>query len=405
MVHGLNHLCFINLLKRVFESYRRVRVGWVSIVFMLGMVGLVGSVGCLNNVGVERRSGFVRDRDVEVSQLVNRGVSELQQGRNVDAVESFERALALAPRSAPILNNLVVALMKAEDFSKAQARVTELESLEGVSDKSLFVRGDIAFASGDLDAAAQLYFRSAQLLGRDKGVGEDKGGSRAAGDLGLSDKAKHSDVFKRLVEVKFKQGAVQEAMSLMQEAEYHILKGAGRDEGEIARAILFAKIALGSGRFRDSASVFDGIFEAGTRDLELVKLYAVSEYYLGERQKFATLVDLLVEGEELNEQTLDSFLEKGPNINELDVTSATSMLSGKELLETISQFQLDGGSHISERDFDYAAEIVFKCLIGIMPAASQAFLPSEIVVKYGDFIKSSDETLNGEADIKGASVR
>ena len=225
----------------------------------------------------------------------------------------------------------------------------------------------------------------------------------------MSEEAKHSEVYKRLVEVKFKQGAVQEALRLMQDAEYHILKGGGRDEEEIARAILFAKIALRAGRFNDSVTVFNSVFEAGNRDGELLKLAAAAEYYLGDRLKFSALISLLVEGEELNEDILGSFIGKVDESNESAGNSDSNVLSGEDVLERISQFRLQSENpaekteeayQVRVQDFDQAAEIVLRYLISAMPSGSQVFLPPQAVSKYSDLLKRVDENLGIGGELK-----
>ncbi len=348
---------------------------------------ILALVGCLSNVGVERRSSFIRERDVEVSQLVSRGVAELQQGRNWGAVESFEKALVLAPRSAPIINNLVVAMMKVEAFSESAAKVKELELLERESTKSVFIRGDIAFATGDLEAAARLYRRSVELL--DEAVGlrrgeahEDNTNQRISS---FSEQAKQSEVYKRLIEVKIKQGKEEEALCLMQDADYQTLIGAERDDRELVKATLYAKVALGSGRLREAITVLDRIFEAGNKESELVKLAVIAYYYLDDRIKFAQLVNRLIDSEELDEDQLKEFNE---NLKEV-VLDVPVIVPDSGFLDTIRQTNMSENNQLTgSEDFKAAANVIVRYLVSSMPVTSQVYLPPQAVVQFGAMIRS-----------------
>lgn len=391
----------------------------------LGLITL-GLAGCLTNVGVERRSDFIRERDVEVSQLVSRGVAELQQGRDRAATESFEKALAISPKSAPIINNLVVALVRSEAFSDAAVRVAELEALEGESSKSAFIKGDIAYAAGDLEAAAKLYWRSVELISRDaaKQGGEVLGKER----VGLSEEAKRSEVFKRLVEVKFKQGAGQEALALMQGADYKSLEQAG---GDFSRATLYAKVALGTGRLQEAASVFESMLAAGNKDSDTIKLAAVCEYYLGSRLKFSQLIGSLVEAELLDEELIKALGERAGT----DGAKLESDLLGGEVedapLETISRFLTQelrrvqesnsavsnvdvvaepsvdsqavdsqvtgvatdgvGALEVRIEDFDRAAKTVVRYLVSSLPLSANIYLPPQAKTQFSSFMQKEKE--------------
>lgn len=348
---------------------------------------MLALVGCLSNVGVERRSSFIRERDVEVSQLVSRGVAELQQGRHWGAVESFEKALVLAPRSAPIINNLVVALMKVEAFSEAAAKVKELELLEGESTKSVFIRGDIAFATGDLEAAARLYRRSVELL--DQAVGlrggeahEDNTNQRISS---FSEQAKQSEVYKRLIEVKIKQGKEEEALCLMQDGDYQTLVGAERDDRELVKATLYAKVALGSGRLREAITVLDRIFEAGNKESESVKLAVIAYYYLDDRIKFAQLVNRLIDSEELDEDQLKEFNE---NLKEV-VLDVPVIVPDSGFLDTIRQTNMPENNQLTgSEDFKAAANVIVRYLVSSISGTSQVYLPPQAVVQFGEMIRS-----------------
>lgn len=352
---------------------------------------ILALVGCLSNVGVERRSSFIRGRDVEVSQLVSRGVAELQQGRHWGAVESFEKALVLAPRSAPIINNLVVALMKVEAFSEAAAKVKELELLEGESTKSVFIRGDIAFATGDLEAAARLYRRSVELSEEAVGLG----GILAQKDntnykpSNFSEQAKRSEVYKRLIEVKIKQGKDEEALCLMQDADYQSLAKAEMNDREIVKAALYAKVALGSGRLREARTVLEHIFEAGNKESELVKLAAVADYYLGDRIKFARMIIHLIDSEDLDEDQLKEFNEGiGNDLKEI-VTEMPVTVPAIGFLDTIRQFSTMENTELSgPEDFKAAANVIVRYLVSSMPVTSQVYLPPQAVVQFGAMIRS-----------------
>ncbi len=277
--------------------------------------------------------------------------------------------------------------MKVEAFSEAAAKVKELELLEGESTKSVFIRGDIAFATGDLEAAARLYRRSVELL--DEAVGlrggeahEDNTNQRISS---FSEQAKQSEVYKRLIEVKIKQGKEEEALCLMQDADYQTLIGAERDDRELVKATLYAKVALGSGRLREAITVLDRIFEAENKESELVKLAVIAYYYLDDRIKFAQLVNRLIDSEELDEDQLKEFNE---NLKEV-VLDVPVIVPDSGFLDTIRQTNMPENNQLTgSEDFKAAANVIVRYLVSSMPVTSQVYLPPQAVVQFGAMIRS-----------------
>lgn len=95
--------------------------------------------------------------DVLFDVLLLRAAAFLQEGMKQEALNSYQRALALYPTEPRILNTLALFYLGEDEVLKAEEAIIKSEDINGVSAKSLHVRGQVSEYKGDLETALALY--------------------------------------------------------------------------------------------------------------------------------------------------------------------------------------------------------------------------------------------------------
>jgi Flp pilus assembly protein TadD len=101
-----------------------------------------------------------------VDALSNLGVLRRKAGDNDGAFDAYRRALDLAPGDPGVLNNLAALYQEMDMPAESRAAMTAARVRDTTSVYLILVRGNLEVASGNLDAALDL-FRRARWMERD----------------------------------------------------------------------------------------------------------------------------------------------------------------------------------------------------------------------------------------------
>ncbi len=140
MAHGL--WCSVNLSLRFVLWWRGARRKTHSVicVAVLGFVALIAGISTSLHGQSAMESGTTPQQ--QFSQWVAQGSQALQQGDNAAAERAFREALALDPKSIPVLNNLAISIARQQRETEAIAlyeRALRLKPGDAVTERNLGV--------------------------------------------------------------------------------------------------------------------------------------------------------------------------------------------------------------------------------------------------------------------------
>ncbi|MEZ5332993.1 MAG: tetratricopeptide repeat protein [Thermoanaerobaculia bacterium] len=92
--------------------------------------------------------------------LNNLGVAYTRLGRMDDAIDLYNRGLALYPASVPLLNNLARAYQETGHEAEAEQLLARLEEVNESNPYFFIYRGEVALSKGDVEGALE-YMRQA----------------------------------------------------------------------------------------------------------------------------------------------------------------------------------------------------------------------------------------------------
>jgi tetratricopeptide (TPR) repeat protein len=130
------------------------------------------------------KTSFITAKELEISKLVNKGISDFSRSRFIDAEESFLRALKFDPKNTALLHNLALSQFRNGEYRESQKNFLKLLDQEADSVNFHFEFANLLATIGDNERA--LSFLEVALSLREEEIKKDK--LAAKGDVNSTEK-------------------------------------------------------------------------------------------------------------------------------------------------------------------------------------------------------------------------
>lgn len=286
MLAALKNIVKIDKRYKTFLRVRNFTYGFLALVFLAG-------TGCLT-YGIRLMGGENTSHYID---LLNQGISYVQEGNYGQGYEAFHEAIAMYPDYAEGYNFLGSLMYSTGKYEEGTALVEEMASdkrlksvdgnLDGVQSDICSIGGSCYFQLGNYEKAVQFYRTAAELTPEDPGCQRDLAVAlAAAGQLEESRKiaetmetlsGENADVCMMKAEIELAAGNKEEALAF-----YDKVFALSKDSAVLSRAYLLAAQiceSLGDDYLEREIAILESAVEALGSQGSLLHMDALASAY------------------------------------------------------------------------------------------------------------------------------